>query len=97
MGMGWYRNEEEFNRLIAIYEDADQLHRTYAEWLAAAETGIKTLERGNPGVRIVKVIIDPDEFPKWCAANGHKLNSKARIAYGNLMAYRSVSGLSGRN
>jgi hypothetical protein len=96
-GIAWYRNKEEYERLLTIFEDSHKLHPTYEGWLAAAEQGLKAMQHSNPALKIVKVIIDPDEFPKWCAANGHKLDAEARIAYGNLMAYRSASGLSGRN
>lgn len=85
VGMAWYRPET-FDRLRAMFEDGEKLHRTYKEWLAAAETGRKSMEA--KGVKVVCVDIDPDEFPKWCAANGMKLNAEARNKYGSMIAYK---------
>ena len=85
IGMAWYRPET-FDRLRAMFEDGHKLHRTYDEWFAAAETGRKSLE--VKGHRVVRVDIDPDEFPKWCNAKGMKINSAAREAFCNLIAYQ---------
>jgi hypothetical protein len=41
---------------------------TYDEWHVMAEKLFETVLKTQ--ARPVKVIIDPDEFPKWCAAMG---------------------------
>ena len=88
-GMAWYR-EDTFTRLRAMFEDGDKLHRTYKEWLVAAEAGRKSYE--SQGIRVICVDIDPDNFPEWCKANGMKLNAEARIKFANVRAYETVSG-----
>ena len=92
VGMAWYRPET-FARLRAMFEDGEKLHRTYEEWLAAAETGRKSMEAKR--VRVVCVDIDPDQFPKWCAANGMKLNDEARNRYASMVAYKVAIGPGG--
>jgi hypothetical protein len=49
-GMAWFRDAASFDRLRAMFEDGHKLHRTYDEWLRAAETGRKTFEaKGGSG------------------------------------------------
>lgn len=91
-GMAWYKPEN-FARLRAMFEDGDKLHRSYPEWLAAAETGSKQLEKS--GVRVVHVDIDPDHFPEWCKAQGQKLDAAARQVYASAVAYKVATGAQG--
>jgi hypothetical protein len=87
--MAWYKAEN-FNRLRAMFEDGNKLHRTYKEWLVAAETGRNRFE--SQGVRVICVDIDPDQFPEWCKANRMKLNAEARNKYSSLIAYKVATG-----
>lgn len=89
VGMSWYRPET-FQRLISLFEDGHKLHRTYEDWLAAAEAGRNRLEA--QGIKVFMVDIDPDEFPKWCAKNGQNLDAKGRNAFCNHVAYRLATG-----
>ena len=84
-GMAWYRRED-YDRLLSIFEDADNLPTTYDKWLASAEKGLKHLK--GQGIFTVKVIIDPDQFPGWCSANGYKINSDARKRFASIEAVR---------
>ncbi|WP_275270515.1 hypothetical protein [Limnobacter sp. P1] len=92
IGMAWYKPEN-FDRLRTMFEDGHKLHRTYNEWFAAAETGRKKFE--SQGVRVVPVDIDPDAFPKWCKANGMRLNADARNKYASFIAYQVATGAQG--
>jgi hypothetical protein len=89
LGMAWYKRAN-YLRLRAVFEDGHKLHGTYDEWFAAAETGRKHLEA--EGFRVIRVDIDPDRFPAWCRAQGHKINSSARTTYVNWVAHRMISG-----
>lgn len=89
VGMAWYKREH-FDRLRAMFKDGHKLHRTYDEWLRAAETGRKASE--VKGVRVVCVDIDPDDFPKWCKAQGMDLDASARMRYANEIAYKVLTG-----
>lgn len=88
MGLVWYRNDADYQQMLAVYEDAGELPPTLEEWLIRAEKGFKELEKR--GVRCVKAIIDPVEFPKWCALHDHKLDRSGRLAFANWTAMQSL-------
>jgi hypothetical protein len=88
-GMAWYQPGT-FLRLRAMFEDGHKLHKSYDEWLVAAELGCKTLEA--KGIRVVRVDIDPDKFPEWCKSQGLKLNADARTKFANIYAAQMVRG-----
>lgn len=90
IGMAWYKPEN-FARLMAMFEDSNKLHRTYKEWVRDAERRKKEVE--VPGVRVVCVDIDPDQFPEWCKTNGMKLNAEARMKYAAFIAHKVVTGV----
>lgn len=86
--MAWYKREN-FIKLRAMFDDGDTLHGTYDEWLAAANEGFNRFA-SRKDVRVFKIDIDPVEFPRWCAAKGLRMNSKARTEYCNFMVYQMV-------
>lgn len=89
-GMVWFKREN-YVRLRAMFEDGHKLHRTYDEWLAAAEAGRKAFEA--KGGRVVCVDLDPHDFPKWCKAKGLKLDANGRSAYASFIAYKTITGV----
>lgn len=89
IGMPWYTRDN-WPRLMAMFEDRHKLHRTYDEWLRAAEAGCKAQE--VKGVRVVRANIDPDDFAQWCKAKGLKLDANGRMAFANEAAYRAITG-----
>ena len=78
IGMGWYRPED-WERLLQVISDRDQLHDTYAEWLAEAEQA----ERGIMAIghRVKRVFVDPDELAGWCLFRGRAPDAKARAEF----------------
>lgn len=89
-GMVWFKREN-FARLRVMFEDGHKLHRTYDQWLAAAELGRKGLEA--KGMRVVCVDIDPHDFPVWCKAKGKNLDANGRNAYAAWVAYKVITGV----
>lgn len=77
-GVPWCRSKD-YDRLLTIFEDSAAFPRTYNEWIDVAEAKIRYFEQ--MGKHVLKVPIDPIDFPRWCAANGHKTDAKGRIAY----------------
>lgn len=73
--MVWYR-EEHYDQLLSIFDDAKLLPPVYKEWLGRAEE--KRAEVEAAGDQVVKVFIDPDTFPKWCAEKNLKKDANAR-------------------
>ncbi|WP_163370961.1 hypothetical protein [Endozoicomonas acroporae] len=83
MPVAWYKKED-YQRLKTIFDDGDQLHDRFEEWLHAAEQSIK-LGTGK-GYTVVQVNIDPDTFPEWCRSRGLNINSEARTKFINTIA-----------
>jgi hypothetical protein len=67
VGVYWIK-EEDYPRLLTLFEDASKMPPTWAEWLKMAEE----MERGLKayGHPVMRVFIDPNTFPDWCAAHG---------------------------
>lgn len=77
--MVWYK-EEHYAELLGLFDDAELLPRTYADWLARAEG--KKAEVEAAGDQVMKVFIDPETFPEWCAKKNmpKDANSRAELA-----------------
>lgn len=73
--MVWYK-EEDYQTLLTIFDDRDQLPPTYEKWLSKAE---KMKEEGEAaGDQVIKVYIDPETFPEWCRIKNLPLNAESR-------------------
>ena len=83
-GIAWYTRDD-YQRCMALFDDADELNDTYDEWFAIA--GKNERDMAQAGERTFRAYIDPDTFPKWCADNGFtKIDKTARMAYANWKA-----------
>ena len=67
VGAYWIK-EEDYPDLLRIFTDGNKMPRTWKEWLKMAEE----MERGLKayGHPVMRVSIDPNTFPAWCAAHG---------------------------
>jgi hypothetical protein len=77
--MVWY-NEEHYQQLLGLFDDAELLPPTYADWLIRAEE--KKAEVEAAGDQVMKVFIDPETFPEWCEKKNmpKDANSRAELA-----------------
>ncbi|KJR97068.1 MAG: hypothetical protein VR65_25915 [Desulfobulbaceae bacterium BRH_c16a] len=77
--MVWYR-EEHYEQLLSIFDDAELLPPTYQAWLIRAEEKKAAVEAA--GDQVMKVYIDPETFPEWCAQKGlpKDANSRTQLA-----------------
>ncbi len=73
--MVWYK-EEHWDELLNIFDDTDQLPRSFADWSVRAEE--KKDEVEAMGDQVIKVFIDPETFPAWCEKKELPMNSEAR-------------------
>ena len=87
-GIPWYRREH-YEKLLAVFEDATNLPRTFSDWLAKAEQIEQAMRQR--GIRVVRVEIDPDRFPAWCTAHGLKVDANGRTRYASHIARESVT------
>jgi len=78
VGFAWYRRED-YPHIREIMVDRDKMHDTYDEWLADFERGELALVL--EGHKVVRIVIDPREFPAWCLARGMVPNAEARSRF----------------
>lgn len=89
VGLTWFRRDD-WLKVKLTFEDADQLHNTYDEWLASVERLERTMK--IKGVAIEWVTIDPDTFPDWCRARNLRLNGEARSQFAGDVARQRHAG-----
>jgi hypothetical protein len=85
MGLVWYRRED-YPRILEIMTDAELLPRRWEAWHKGAEKVEREAKRS--GVIVIRAVIDPDEFPSWCAARDLNVDAKARTEFGNARALK---------
>ncbi|QRM30109.1 hypothetical protein [Microvirga sp. VF16] len=78
IGLPWYRRED-YPRIRDMMADRHNLAPTYNAWLAAAQNNEDVGRQA--GLRIARIIIEPDSFAKWCAERGVEPGSAARMDY----------------
>lgn len=85
--IAWFKPEN-YLPLKVLFEDGDKLHDTFFEWQKSANDLVRQAEAsGHP---VIRVDIDPVEFPKWCASKGLKLVAASRSEYASEMASRNT-------
>ena len=78
VGVAWYKPDE-WQELLAVSVDKDELEATYDEWVKNAERVIKGLRR--QGLHIVKVNVKIEELAAWCQSQNIPVNAEARSQY----------------
>jgi hypothetical protein len=78
LGVGWYTRKE-YERLLELANDRDDLEDTYEEWQATAEKMMVQLSR--PGVLPRKVHINVEELAVWCKAHNRPVDGAARTIF----------------
>ena len=78
VGAYWI-NEGDYPALLNIFADSNRMPRTWKEWLKIAEE----MERGLKayGHVVMRVYIDPNTFPDWCAAHGANTGREGRTLF----------------
>ena len=75
VGAYWI-NEDDYPALLKVFADGNAMPRNWKEWLKIAEE----MERGLKayGHVVMRVRIDPNTFPEWCAAQGTTTGREGR-------------------
>ena len=87
VGIPWYTTEN-YRACLEIMADQEILPLAYQSWLEYAQEAAKNVE--DTGGRLLRVFIDPAEFPFWCRARGLQPDARARTRYANFVAFRDV-------
>ena len=77
-GIAWFRADH-WQLRRSLSTDADELEKTYEEWVAIAEKTVQDLTR--QGVLARKVDVDVNELQVWCPAQKRPLDSSAGAQY----------------
>jgi hypothetical protein len=78
IGLAWFRKQD-YPKLRAIFEDADEMHDTWEEWV---ESAMKVEERlKTEGFIVDRIRIHPDTFPEWCRNAGVRIIASARSKF----------------
>jgi hypothetical protein len=88
-GLAWYRRED-YSRVLQIMDDVDKLFPTFDQWQKSAERTERELK--SAGHIVVRAIIDPDEFVRWCREHGLNVDAQARTSWANEAALRQFRG-----
>ncbi len=77
--MVWYK-EEDYKLLLTLFDDTELLPLTFADWSKRAEEKKEEVE--SAGDQVIKVFIDPETFPEWCASKNlpKDANSRSQLA-----------------
>ena len=75
VGVYWVK-EDDYPAILKVLDDGSKLPPTWKEWLVIAEE----MERGLKayGHVVLRVHIDPNTFPDWCAAHGTSPGGEGR-------------------
>jgi len=76
--LAWFRREE-WDRLLDVSDDRDDLEETFDEWVQVAQQQCEEL--GRLGYDVEKVDVDVEELVRWCLAQGTPVNGKARANF----------------
>lgn len=83
-GLAWYL-EEQWDEIRKYCTDRDIMANTYDEWLKGAYNSIEQMKKR--GIKLYKVVIEIDEFKKYCQEKHLEPNGKARTEFTNYNVY----------
>jgi hypothetical protein len=78
LGISWFRRED-YAAALKVMVDSHNLQPTYERWLEKAEGQERKYK--ERGLMVLRIYIDPDKFPAWCARRGLALDARARVAF----------------
>ena len=78
LGVAWY-TADAWEKVKSTAVDPDRFERTFKEWEAMATKALTDLEQ--PGVKPVKVFIDPSRFAAWRMLNNKDNSGSSRAEY----------------
>jgi len=92
IGIPWCR-EEDYSAFRAIFKDADDLPESWKDFIKPRERAEKDFQ--DKGQLVVRVYINPQTFPQWCARKGYRINAKARDLFAAEIAIKQQRNTGG--
>ena len=78
VAVAWYKPEQ-WERLLEISRDRDELENTFTEWIEFAEKKVTELEAA--GLKLVKVEVDVEELLAWCNKRSLPVDGESRSVF----------------
>jgi hypothetical protein len=78
VGVAWYR-QQEWQRLLEVSQDRDDLESTYDEWAAAMPARMAEIQKA--GFKPHRIDVAVEDLIAWCRSNGRLLDGAARADY----------------
>jgi hypothetical protein len=78
-----YRRED-YPRMLELAPDGGGMEKTYEEWKELCDAGVIAV--ASQGVRIVRILVDPEEFAAWLRMRKLKSTPESRSRYAVEMA-----------
>jgi len=78
LGIAWFKPQQ-WDRLLQISADRDELETTYEEWKNFVEKSVREMQK--IGIRIKKIVIDTEKLLLWCNRHKRKVDAEARSLY----------------
>jgi hypothetical protein len=92
IGLSWCW-EEDYDAFVAIFEDSNDLPRTWKEFIRPYEQAEKEFQASGKIVK--RIYINPRTFPSWCASKGYRVNAKARERFAAEIAIKEQRNAGG--
>ncbi len=74
-----YYRQQDWNRLLAIISDREDMYDTWQEWYESFKRTKKQLSKN--GLIVQEFEVDLDELIKFCFQNGMLIDGKARSQF----------------
>ena len=84
-GLAWYK-EEQWEAFKCYCTDGNMMADSFDFWLKGALNAIKQMKKQN--IKLYKIVIDLDDFIKYCNNENLEPNGNARANYVNLKVYQ---------
>jgi hypothetical protein len=78
IGLPWYHRKD-YSDILDMMADRHNLAPAYDHWLMAAHNNEQVAQQA--GLEVVRVMIEPAPFARWCESVGRAPDSAARAAY----------------
>ena len=78
VGVAWYRPQE-WQRLLQVSADRDELEATYDEWASAMPARIAEIEQA--GFKAHRIDVGVEDLIAWCRLRSRAVDGAARADY----------------
>lgn len=83
IGITWYKDEDDYRRALELFIDSKSMPATFQAWQDLIKRECEYIKEA--GDRALRVDIDFETFPDWCASRGFRPDAQGRTAYVNFI------------